>query len=97
MFFVNPVYFTFVTGGAATPAAPPRVGTNTTKPPTARTSAVTMRFAPVAVSMTVVASPLPRSPPKPSARRLATEARNVSGWPKICKLAHAFVWKYSYL
>ena len=23
-------------------------------------------------------------------------ARNVLGWPKICKLAHAFLWEYSY-
>ena len=25
-----------------------------------------------------------------------TVARKVSGWPKICKLAHAFLWEYSY-
>jgi hypothetical protein len=22
--------------------------------------------------------------------------KNVLGWPKICKLVHAFVWEYSY-
>jgi hypothetical protein len=34
------------------------------------------------------------------ARRLQglqrTGARKVLGWPKICKLAHAFLWEYSY-
>jgi hypothetical protein len=26
----------------------------------------------------------------------AAVARKLSGWPKICKLAHAFRWEYSY-
>jgi hypothetical protein len=25
-----------------------------------------------------------------------SDARKMLGWPKICKLAHAFLWEYSY-
>jgi hypothetical protein len=27
---------------------------------------------------------------------LSARARKVLGWPKLCKLAHAFPWEYSY-
>ena len=30
------------------------------------------------------------------ARQREPAARKVSGWPKRCKLAHAFLWEYSY-
>jgi hypothetical protein len=37
-------------------------------------------------------------PTRPSVDLLLDERlqRKVSGWPKRCKLAHAFLWKYSY-
>jgi hypothetical protein len=41
-------------------------------------------------------SPTPRPPrPRPSRSRPA-RARKGSGWPKRCKLAHAFLWGYNY-
>ena len=39
-----------------------------------------------------------QQPARPCAASAVTEARKVLllGWPKICKLAHAFLWKHSY-
>jgi hypothetical protein len=37
--------------------------------------------------------PTPAGPPRPAG---PAEAGKVLGWPKLCKLAHAFLWEYSY-
>ena len=38
----------------------------------------------------------PRAATGHGRRRRSTIAKKLSGWPKICKLAHAFLWKHSY-